>query len=108
VEATKPGNRQHSRTELPFDAEIAVRFNAGGTNEGADAAHAEEVEDGALAASDESTSAASEERTMVWSFMMAVECWLETSTQEQQPKRRLFTGLQGDVGSRPKGFAFTI
>ena len=73
MEATKPGNAQHSRTELPFDAEIAVRFNAGGTNEGADAAHAEEVEDWVLAVSDKSTSATSAERTLVWSFMMPVE-----------------------------------
>jgi hypothetical protein len=58
---------------LPFDAEIAVRFNAGGTNEEADAAHAEKVEDWALAVSHKSTSAASAERTLVWSFMMAVE-----------------------------------
>lgn len=108
MEATKPGNAQHSRTELPFDAEIAVKFNAGGTNEGADAAHAEEVEGWALAVSDKSTSAASTESTLVWSFMMAVEYRPETSTQEQQSERKLFTGLQGDVGSRQKGFAFAI
>ena len=70
MEATKPGNAQHSRTELPFDAEIAVRFNTGGTNEGADAAHAEEVEDWALAVYDESASAASAEKPYVLNFMI--------------------------------------
>ena len=45
AEATKPGRAQHSIIELPFDAEIAVRFSAGGTKDEADAAQAEEVED---------------------------------------------------------------
>jgi hypothetical protein len=65
AEATKPDNAQHSRIELPFDAEIAVRFNAGGTKDEADAGQAEEVADWALAMRDESASAASVEKTWV-------------------------------------------
>jgi hypothetical protein len=44
----KPGNAQHSRIELPFDAEIAVRFKAGGAEDEGGAIEAEEVEDWAL------------------------------------------------------------
>jgi hypothetical protein len=44
----KPGNAQHSRVELPFDAEIAVRFKVGGAEDEGAAIEAEEVEYWAL------------------------------------------------------------
>lgn len=51
AEATKPAKAQHSRTELPFDAEIAVRFSAGGTG-------AEDNEDGVVAVDEDVVEAA--------------------------------------------------
>ena len=44
----KPGNAQHSRVELPFEAEIAVRFKAGGAEDEGGAIEAEDVEYWAL------------------------------------------------------------
>jgi hypothetical protein len=60
---------------LPFDAEIAVKFNAGGTRDEADAAKAEDVGDWALAVVvlGESTSAVSAEKMWIWNFMVVVE-----------------------------------
>ena len=59
--------------ELPFDAEIAVRFSAGGTKEEADAAQAEDVVDWALVVLEESASAATAERVCVWNLIVVVE-----------------------------------
>lgn len=72
AEATKLGNAQHSRIDLPFDAEIAVKFRAEGAKGEGDAAQVEEIEDWASEVLDKSASATSAEQTLAGDFMILV------------------------------------
>jgi hypothetical protein len=74
AEAKKPGNAQHSRIELPFDAEIAVAFKAGGAEDEGNSAQTEEVEYWALEVLDHNASATSAEPTRAGNFMIVVRC----------------------------------